>query len=64
MIPADTTIYATDATPDGIAAARAWIKLHGLTADDCRLVKREDMCLVIAKRDGLNLQVSGPRGAA
>lgn len=64
MIPTGTTIYATDATDDGIASARAWIKLHGLTADDCRLVKREEMCLVIAKRDGLVLQVSGPRGAA
>ena len=50
MIPAETVIFATQDSPDGQADARAWCKAHGMTADDARLVKRDDQCLVIAKR--------------
>ena len=50
MTPADTVIFATQDSPNGQADARAWCKAHGLTADDARLVKRDDQCLVIAKR--------------
>ena len=42
-------LFATTATDDGVADARAWIKHHSITSDEARLVKREDMVLVIDK---------------
>lgn len=32
-----------------VQAARDWIKRHGITGDDARLVKRDGMVLVIDK---------------
>ena len=32
-----------------VQAARDWIKLHGITGDDARLVKRDGMVIVIDK---------------
>ena len=45
-----TVIFAM--APDdeiSVQAARDWIKRHGITGDDARLVKREGVVLVIDK---------------
>lgn len=50
MIQAGTVIFATDASAEGIEAAKAWARAQGFTADDVRIVKRDGQCLVIATR--------------
>jgi len=48
-------------TPDdeaGVALAREWIKLQGLTGDDVRMVKREGSVLVLDKADACKRLVS------
>ena len=50
MLPAETTLLATDDSEAGIADARLWIRAQAFTADDVRLIKRDGQCLVIAKR--------------
>jgi len=55
MLRADTVLYASDDSPDAVAEARAYAKRHGLTGDDCKIIKRDKQCLVISKRD-LKLQ--------
>lgn len=49
-VPAETVAYAADASDEGVDAARQWIRDHGLTGDDVKLVKRNEQCLVIALR--------------
>jgi len=51
MIPADFTLYASDDTDAAVSDARAYIKTNQLTADDVRLIKRDGMTLVVAKRE-------------
>ena len=48
MIPANTVIYA--AHSDAVDDAKAWCRAQGFTPGDVQLVKRDDQCLVIAKR--------------
>jgi len=57
MLPAETTLLATDDSEAGIADARLWIRAQAFTGDDVRLIKRDGQCLVIAKRP------VSPRGA-
>lgn len=42
-----------------VQAARDWIKRHGITGDDARLVKRDGMVLVIDKGTAL-AKIKGP----
>lgn len=43
-------MYAISADDDeAVAAARAWIRLHHITPEEGRLVKRDGMILVIDK---------------
>jgi hypothetical protein len=62
MIPAGTVIYATGNDDAGLADARAWIKAQGLTADTCKLARRDidgvTMLIVVALVDGLDLKVT------
>jgi hypothetical protein len=44
-------IFASDASPEGIADAKAYIRRFGLTQDDVRLVRQDGQSLVIAKRN-------------
>jgi hypothetical protein len=48
---AGTVLYASDASDDAAADARAYIRKHGLTRDDVKLVKREGQILVVAERE-------------
>jgi len=53
-------IYAHCPADDiAIADARAWIKRHGLTPDDARLVRRDGCVLVIDKGTAF-LKLKGP----
>ena len=66
MIPAGTVIYATGNDDAGLADARAWIKAQGLTAETCKLARRDidgvTMLIVVALVDGLQLKVThGPK---
>jgi hypothetical protein len=48
----ETILFAcSDDTPECIALAREWVREKKLTADDVRMVKRDGMTLVIAKRE-------------
>lgn len=52
MITAGWVIFATDASDEGKAEAKAWCRVQGFTVDDVRIVIREEkQCLVIAKRN-------------
>ena len=42
-----------------VQAARDWIKRHGITGDDARLVKRDGMVLVIDKGTAF-AKIKGP----
>ena len=44
-------IYASDASPEALADAKAYIARFGLTKDDVALVIRVGQTLVIAKRN-------------
>ena len=44
-------IYASDASPEALDDAKAYIKRFNLTTDDVALVRRDGQTLVIAKRD-------------
>ncbi len=45
-----TVLFAMAPDDDiSVHSARDWIKLHGITGDDARLVKRDGMVLVIDK---------------
>jgi hypothetical protein len=55
MLPANTVLYASDDSAEAIAEAREYARRYGLTADDCKIVKKDGQCLVIAKR-ALKLQ--------
>lgn len=44
-------IFASDASHDGIADAKAYIRRFNLTREDVSLVVRNGQALVIAKRD-------------
>jgi hypothetical protein len=46
-----TVLYASDTSDDAASEARAYIRQHGLTRDDVKLVRREDQILVIAERE-------------
>ncbi len=51
MIPADTVVYATDASDEGKADCKAWCREHKLSADDVRIFIREGkQCLAVTKR--------------
>ena len=42
-----------------VQAARDWIKLHGITGDDARLIKKDGVVLVIDKGTAL-AKIKGP----
>lgn len=46
-----TVLYASDDSEAGVTDARGYIRQHGFTRADVRLVKREGQVLVIAERD-------------
>lgn len=48
---AGTVLYAGDDSPASVEEARDYIRTHGLTRDDVKLVKREGQVLVIAIRE-------------
>lgn len=48
---AGTVLYASDDSADSVTEAREYIKRHGLTRDDVKLVKRECQVLVVAERE-------------
>ena len=45
-----TVMYASDDSPESIAEAREYIKRMGLTADDVRLIRKNEQVLVVTKR--------------
>jgi hypothetical protein len=52
MITEGWVIFATDASDEGRAEAKAWCRAQGFTVEDVRIVIREEkQCLVIAKRN-------------
>lgn len=48
---AGTVVYASDESDESVSDARAFIRDHGYTRDDVRLVKRDGQVLVIMERD-------------
>ena len=44
-------LYEGDDSPESVDEARGYIRAHGLTRDDVKLVKREGQVLVIAIRE-------------
>jgi len=44
-------LYASDDSPASVEEAREYIRAHGLTREDVKLVKREGQVLVIAERE-------------
>ena len=55
-----TVLFAMAPDDDiSVQAARDWIKMHGITGDDARLVKRDGMVLVIDKGTAL-AKIKGP----
>ena len=55
-----TVLFAMAPDDDiSVQAARDWIKLHGITGDDAKLVKRDGMVLVIDKGAAL-AKIKGP----
>ena len=44
-------LYAGDDSPASVEDAREYIKAHGLTREDVKLVKRDGQVMVIAERD-------------
>jgi ribosomal protein L36 len=60
MLRADTVVFATDDSAEGIEDAKAWARLQKLTPEDVRIVKREGQCLVIAKRPIFSTPVLSP----
>ena len=55
-----TVLFAMAPDDDiSVQAARDWIKLHGITGDDAKLVKRDGMVLVIDKGAAL-AKINGP----
>lgn len=46
-----TVMYASDDSPESVAEARDYIRSHGYTRADVRLVKRDGQVLVIAERE-------------
>lgn len=51
MIQAGTVLYASDDSSASITEAREYIKRHGLTQEDVRLIRKGESVMVIAKRD-------------
>lgn len=51
MIQAGTVLYASDDSGASITEAREYIKRHGLTQEDVRLIRKGESVMVIAKRD-------------
>lgn len=45
-----TTLYASDTSQEAVAEAREWIRERGLTQEDVKLIQKDGMTLVIAKR--------------
>jgi ribosomal protein L36 len=51
-VQANTVLFCcSDDTPECIALARDWVKDKQLTAEDVRLVKRDGVVCVLAKRE-------------
>ena len=46
----DSIMFCTEASDEGVADARAWVRRQGFTADDVRLAKRDGQVLVISRR--------------
>lgn len=50
MISPGFILYASNDSPESVQEAREYIKSHGMTADDVRLIKTEGQVRVVAKR--------------
>jgi len=50
-IPPETVLYASDDSATSITDAREYIRHHGLTQDDVRLIRKDGSVMVVAKRD-------------
>lgn len=46
-----TVLYASDDSDASISEAREYIRQHGLTQDDVRLIRKDGSVMVVAKRD-------------
>lgn len=51
MIPANTTLYHSDDSPESITEAREYIAKHGLTKEQCKLIRRGSEVMVISLRE-------------
>lgn len=51
ILPPETALYASDDSDTSIAEAREYIKRHGLTQEDVRLIRKGGSVMVVAKRD-------------
>lgn len=51
MITEGHILYASADHPDSVTEAREYIARMGLTADDVRLIRKDDQVLVISRRE-------------
>lgn len=50
MLREGTTLWASDTSEQAVTEAREWIREKQLTAEDVRLIQRDGMTLIVAKR--------------
>jgi len=56
-------LYAISADDEAaVAGARAWLRDHGITPEDARLVRRDGMVLVVDKGETWRRIKAGPDG--
>ena len=51
ILPHATVLYASDDSDTSIAEARNYVRTHGLTQEDVRLIRRGDSVMVVTKRE-------------
>lgn len=50
MIGEGTVLFASDTSAESVAEAREWIRGKGLTQVDVKLIQKDGMTLIVAKR--------------
>lgn len=50
MITPGFVLYHSDDTPESLTEARAYISTNRLTAEDVRLIRKDNAIMVVAKR--------------
>lgn len=50
-LPPEIVLYASDDSDASITEARDYIRRHGLTQDDVRLIRKGGSVMVVAKRE-------------